>query len=1172
MKKTFALLLCALLVGVIAEAQTSSSFSHSADVKTDATIERATMEFDRNQVRNINDYVTVRNNRPAQRQVTADESIDIYGFVEYNTLDENQRGLVKLNTGKPTKVNYVKEVSDWATAGAYASEAYYVMAYDNRFCPTLCTIDLETGEVESVASCTLDGGEGLQAFEMSYDVVEKQMYMFATSPYDPDMNNSALLTIDLKTGEQTYINKNLGTHYYAMAINALGEMYAVDGSGMLRKIDKATGNATDVADTGLSPFYRQSMDFDRKTGIVYWAYSDVSRMGMLYTLDVTTGVATRLGYIGGKNEHQVVGLHVPYSLYDSASPSSVTGLKMTPHEGGELSVTLEWTCPTECVDGTPLSNIDCMQIMRNGEVVATLTDAVPGATMSWSDTVEEAGIYTYVVQALNSVGAGELRTVSAYVGHDYPAAITGLKLQRTTPNSITLSWKPVTKGMNGGYIDTASLRYKVTRISDNVVLATDLADTLIVDNSIIELGSYRYAIESYNADGVGGVTTSGYIVNGPARTLPMFSNFDTPDSSEADLWSVGDANGDAVSFFWIYDENYGMGAYYYQTFNMQPANDWLISPPLVFEGNIPYKVVIEASPATPEQREQFNVYLVKDYNISTAVKIGETFDIDHYDFFRVEVDSVPAGVYSLAIQCVSGGYGSNYLSVYSVEVANNGDGNIRGDVWDDSSRPVADVYVSLDDTEYGAYTDERGFFEIPNVPNGTYTINSTKLGYKSIAQTVTVEALKDVNVELDVIKRKAYTVSGVVTDEYNNPLANALVTIDGYNKYTAYTADNGSYSISNVYESETPYDVVITKDFYVTAQEAITIADANVEINAVLNDDILSPAVAFASYTMGDTKAHIEWSKSGIDRAVAAYSEQISYTFGASDGTFGTLIGVVCHEPIVLKSINWFLLSSDETINVVVLALDGNGNVTGQELYVDGDAPNVQFNPTEYTFSEDVYAPNGCFIGLSTDEGFLDIVTAVNTPEKPFVPQFNAYIEDYLVEAKMEYVEGLGNDYCENFYLGFQGIAFAGDEAPQVTYKVTRENQSAMSEVVFNNIATQACTDDAWLTLPDGEYTYAVTAVYANNKESAPTYTNVLTLDKTAIEGVTAEAFAVNCIGDKLHFNCTVQEAVLYTADGVQVAHLAHTDHISVAAYGAGVYMLRVQIDGVWYVEKIIIK
>lgn len=1162
------------LTSIVSLAQMAGGFEHLR-VGEATSVAHPSLSHDRGFVTDAtSDFTITVDNAIARKHLPMADGIDIYGFTEYNASDEGKTGLIKFNSSSPAKVTYVSNNHEWATAGAYAEEHYYVMIIDNSFNPTLAKLDLETGVVENVAVCSMANDYALQAFEMSYDVISRKMYMVANSPTDPEQYNSALLTVDLATGVQEFVCDNMGRHFYAMAINAEGVMYGVDHDGMLCKIDSQTGSCTEVANTGLKPFYRQSMDFDRKTGIVYWAFSGVQRYGVLYSLDVTTGVPTQLGFIGGKEEQQVVGLHVPYSLYDEVAPSYVTNLNIIPDAGGELGATLSWTCPTTLIDGSQLSAIDYIEVSRDGVVVATLTEATPGADMTWHNTVEKSGTYTYKLQAANHAGLGELRTITAYVGHDVPAAVAGLQLERTTPHSITLSWRPVENGVNGGYIDTQSLLYRVVRTSDNTVLADSLADTTIVDEGIAELARYRYEIVSYNVDGIGGTTNSGYIVNGPARSIPMFSDFNVNNDAEANLWSVGDANGDGVSYFWNFDEFYGFGAYYYQTYTLQQANDWLISPPIIFEKETPYKIIVEAAPANAQQIEQFSVYLIRDYNLSTAIKIGETFDIDTYDFYRVELDSVPAGNYSVCIQCTSNGVLSNYLAVYSVEVAINGDGNIRGDVWDDSSRPVADVFVSLEGTEFGAYTDERGFFEIPNVPDGTYTINCEKLGYINVPQSVTVTALQDVNVELDVIKRKAFTIAGSVKNEYGEPLADASVMLNGYTKYSTTTAADGTYSIANVYESTQPYTYEVAKDFYVPVVRDVEVADSNIDLDVTLNDSILPPAIATARYDAVNRKSAIEWARPGIDESVAAYSGQVSYTFGASDGTFGTLIGVVCHDPIILKSIDWFLLNSDSTVNVVVLALDENGRLTGEELYVDGDARNEYFNPSVYTFTHDVYAPYGCFIGLSTDDGFLDIVTAVNTPDKPFVYNYNAYIEDYLVDPTFEYVETLGTDYCENFHLGYQGIVLATDAAPVVTYNVSRENSAMMSEVVCSATSKLSIYDDAWLTLPDGDYRYAVTTVYANTKESEPVYTNTLTLDKTAVEDVMTEDFAVVLSPDKstIYMNQEAQEVMLYSADGTLVVSIENTNVVPVASCGDGVYIVRALVDGVWNVEKILIK
>lgn len=1165
-KKTWSLLVVGLLVGFVAWAHSDGRFAH----KQLQLLPNQATEFrsDVQETSNYNPIKTVEQTTP--RNTVAEEGIEIYAFTESNITNENAIGLIKFNSKSPGSVTHVKNVWEWATAGAYAEQDYYVMVSYMMYQPTLYTVDLETGEMTSLVACTSEGGsEARQALEMSYDVISKTMYMIAFDENDENFN-TGLYTVDLKTGEQKLVIKNMKRHIYAMAINAEGTMYGVDGDGMLCKIDKETGACTEVASTGLRPFYRQSMDFDRETGIVYWAYSDTWRYGTLYTLDVATAEATKIGEIGGKEEQQIVGMHVPYSLYSADAPSFVTDLTITPDAAGELNATLSWTCPTHTIGGDALESIDYVEITRDGVVVAKLENAGVGAAMTWSDNVEKAATYTYKVQTVNAAGYGELRITSAFIGHDVPAAVADLRLTRPNENTVALSWSAVTKGMEGGYIDLPSLRYKVTRTSDGVVLATDLTEASYTDNTITELNRYRYAIESYNVDGVGGVANSGYIVNGPARQLPVLSNFDVNDETEPNLWTVGDANGDGISFFWSYDEFYQWGAYYYQTFTSEPANDWLISPPVRLEENMPYKVVVEAKPANANQPEQFSIYLIQNYDLSTAIKIGDTFDVTSYDRYRANIDNLPAGNYSVCIKCTSGA-AANYLAIYSVEVAENGDGNIRGDVWDDSSRPVADVYVSLDGTEFGGYTDERGFFEIVNVPAGNYTINSTKMGYKSVSQNITVKALKEINVELDVIKRKAFTVSGKVSNEYNQPLANAEVRMDGYNTYVAQTASDGTYSIGNVYEAETPYHVAVSKDFYTLYNENITIQDQNVVVDATLNDSILAPALA-KSYLNKDKKCVVEWSTPGIEETVAEYSDMISYTFGASDGTFGTLIGVVCHEPVLLRSLNWLLLNSDSTINVVVLGFDENGKLSDKELYVDGDAPNVSFDMTYYTFDTEVYAPNGCFIGLSVDEGFLDIATAINTEEKPFVPRFNGFIEDYLVDATFEYVEVLGDEYCENFFLGYTGLSLVDSEAPLVTYNVYRENEAAMSMVVNTAVQGLYCTDDAWATLPAGDFQYAVTAVYKNGKESQSVYTNVMSRDDTGVEDALAEGFNVVLEGKTLLLGAQAESVAVYSTDGVQVAYAQDTERMALDSCGAGIYVVRAQVNGKWYVERIIVK
>src|SRR5689334_9008245 len=66
-------------------------------------------------------------------------------------------------------------------------------------------------------------------------------------------------------------------------------------------------------------------------------------------------------------------------------------------------------------------------------------------------------------------------------------------------------------------------------------------------------------------------------------------------------------------------------------------------------------------------------------------------------------------------------------------------GTIAGRVTDASSnQPVASAQIQVVGTTRGAVTNETGAYRIPSMPAGTYTLRVLRIGFQSIAQTVTV--------------------------------------------------------------------------------------------------------------------------------------------------------------------------------------------------------------------------------------------------------------------------------------------------------------------------------------------------------------------------------------------------------------------------------------------------
>lgn len=106
---------------------------------------------------------------------------------------------------------------------------------------------------------------------------------------------------------------------------------------------------------------------------------------------------------------------------DLPFPALITDLKAQADKNDGLSVTLSWTNPALNSLGTTLQELTSIDILRDGELIATVDEGVaPGAKMAWTDAVPAEGVYTYTALARNSAGtldADPIAASSGFVGH-----------------------------------------------------------------------------------------------------------------------------------------------------------------------------------------------------------------------------------------------------------------------------------------------------------------------------------------------------------------------------------------------------------------------------------------------------------------------------------------------------------------------------------------------------------------------------------------------------------------------------------------------------------------------------------------------------------------------------------------------------------------------------------
>lgn len=142
-------------------------------------------------------------------------------------------------------------------------------------------------------------------------------------------------------------------------------------------------------------------------------------------------------------------------------PGLATDLAVANDPAGTGKATITFKAPAKTMGGETLAAITKIELSRDGNVIKTFDAPAPGAELRHEDTAE-TGTHTYSVQAFNADGAGEVASVTAFVGIDKPGAPENVQIVETANlGEVTISWDAVTVDQNGNAINSALVTYLV---------------------------------------------------------------------------------------------------------------------------------------------------------------------------------------------------------------------------------------------------------------------------------------------------------------------------------------------------------------------------------------------------------------------------------------------------------------------------------------------------------------------------------------------------------------------------------------------------------------------------------------------------------------------------------------------------------------------------------------
>lgn len=409
------------------------------------------------------------------------------------------------------------------------------------------------------------------------------------------------MTMDMNQNYPVDVIATLPETMISMATDARGEIYGFGRSGNVYRIDKRSGEATNLGYSGVKPQYVSSAAFDNLTGKIYWNVSNAG--GYIYEVEPSTGKASLVCQLPANDE--IVGIRIPFRAAPKA-PAAPQNISMS-FAGGSLAGKVNFTIPSTSYDNVSATGTVNYIIRANGIQVAQGSSTY-GASVSADVTLPAGDNYNIAVVLYTEAGYGPKTIVSQFIGHDTPSApeVTAA----WSDGSFKVKWNSVKSTINGGYMDPSKVTYSVLRMPDSIMVATSLTDTTytepVAEPDNYTIYSYRVFASCNGKTSVAGVSNP---VGLGAQSAPWTENFPTKESLQN--FTIIDVINDKNT--WGY--NTASNNVRCSSSFVNPKDDWLITPSVRLEAGKSYRIGIEA-------------YSSKGYSETFDIRLGSSPTIE----------------------------------------------------------------------------------------------------------------------------------------------------------------------------------------------------------------------------------------------------------------------------------------------------------------------------------------------------------------------------------------------------------------------------------------------------------------------------------------------------------------------------------------------------------------
>ncbi|MCB5258750.1 MAG: carboxypeptidase regulatory-like domain-containing protein, partial [Candidatus Cloacimonetes bacterium] len=425
-------------------------------------------------------------------------------------------------------------------------------------------------------------------------------------------------------------------------------------------------------------------------------------------------------------------------------------------------------------------------------------------------------------------------------------SVPGVPINSLQTLDFTINWTPTETGATYIYGevemtgDEMATNNQTPHLNVNVYPAGTLAITVGTGNST---GRMPMDFLYYNSLFETIYLASELNIDGQLTGIQFYNNFSTDlPNKPTNIW-VGETTQTDLSAGWI------------------PSTQLT----QVFSGNVNY----------PSGQNDILIYLTTPYPYygggNLVVMIERPMDTQYYsapDLFRTQTSTVSNRTRKAQSDSID--YDpvnpptttpTAMFPMTTFMFLTEGFGAINGTVYATGDVPLAGATVVIEGTNLSYTTGADGTFTFPYVAQGVQQVTASKHGYNEVTNTVIVIVDQTVTINLTLTPLPQVTVTGriVGSDQPTVGLADATISLSGYDSYQATTDATGYFTINNVYANYT-YDYVARATGYQCATGQVVVGSTNVNMGDIALNEIAIPPYQFiATEAPGGSSVNLTW-------------------------------------------------------------------------------------------------------------------------------------------------------------------------------------------------------------------------------------------------------------------------------------------------------------------------